>query len=88
MLVLGSSFSRSEAVQETHHCHTRTRRTQSQHDNSKACTTMGVHSLRLIRFLYMTRHPHSRHRIGSRALISFDAAQSLQGGTFQDSRVE
>lgn len=37
------------------------------------------YSLRLIRFLYMTRHPHSRHRIGSRALISFDAAQSGLG---------
>lgn len=33
-------------------------------------------ALRLMRFLYITRQPHSRHRIGSRARISFDAAQS------------
>lgn len=32
--------------------------------------------LRLILFLYMTRHPHSLHRIGSLALISLFAAQS------------
>lgn len=36
-----------------------------------------LHSLLLILFLYMTRHPHSLHRIGSRALISLSDAQSI-----------
>lgn len=39
------------------------------------------HSLRLILFLYIILHPHSLHRIGSLALISFDEAQSVLFGS-------
>lgn len=41
--------------------------------------------LRLVRFLYMIRWPHSRQRIGSRDLISFVAPQSLNG--FREAKV-
>ena len=34
-------------------------------------------AMRLVRFLYMMRWPHSRQRIGSRARISFVAEQSV-----------
>lgn len=33
--------------------------------------------LRLVRFLYMIRWPHSRQRMGSRGFISFFALQSM-----------
>jgi hypothetical protein len=33
--------------------------------------------IRLVRFLYITRCPHSRHRICSLGLIEFDAPQSI-----------
>lgn len=37
---------------------------------------MAWDALRLVLFLYMILWPHSRHRIGSRDLISFFAPQS------------
>lgn len=36
-----------------------------------------MNSLRLVRFLYMIRWPHSRQRMGSRGFISFFALQSM-----------
>ena len=44
-------------------------------------------ALRLVRFLYMMRCPHSRQRMGSRALISFFAPQSsknVRAGSRED----
>lgn len=43
---------------------------------SSSCWVQGRNALRLVRGLYMTRCPHSRHRMGSPILIGFSAAQS------------
>lgn len=46
-----------------------------EHDNFDISEQMNL--LRLVRFLYMIRWPHSRQRMGSRGFISFFALQSM-----------
>ena len=36
------------------------------------------HALLVVRFLYMMRCPHDRHRMGSRGLMSFELPQSAR----------
>ena len=38
------------------------------------------HALLVVRFLYMMRCPHDRHRMGSRGLMSFELPQSTWCG--------